>query len=105
MWNAFDSTISEEVKINHQTIKAVVLHNPTETDLETGTTYKSNKTVIILDPKFEGHFKPKMSVSLGTKPYQIKEITNYPDEIRIEINAPSKTKHKKNSHRLFEEEV
>ena len=105
MWNAFDSTISEEVKINHQIIKAIVLHNPIETDLETGTSYKSNKTVIVLEPKFEGRFKPEMPVSIGPKHYQIKEITTYPDELRIEINAPNKKKHQKNSHKLFEDEI
>ena len=105
MWNAFDSTISEEVKINHQIIKAIVLHNPIETDLETGTSYKSNKTVIVLEPKFEGYFRADMLVSIGPRQYQIKEITTYPDEIRIEVNAPSKTKYKKNCHKLFEEEI
>ena len=42
------STLGQEVKVDEHRIKAIVLHNAVETDLDVGTSYRSNKTVLVV---------------------------------------------------------
>ena len=85
LWDAFSSTIVETISINGKEVKAIVLKNPLETDLETGTTYRANKTVLVLDFKYKGHFKEDMPVSVGCKSFKIRAVFEEQDEIRIEL--------------------
>ena len=85
LWDAFSSTLSEKVLINENPVRAVVLTNAVETDLDTGTSYKSNKTVLVIPLMYLWKFDRGMKVSIKGKAYEIKEVFNYLDEIRIEL--------------------
>ena len=85
LWEAFSSTLAKYITIGEQPVRAVVLRNSVETDLDTGSTYKSNKTILVLEPKYKGVFEIEMPVLIESEEFEIREIFNFQDEIRIEL--------------------
>ncbi len=85
LWEAFSSTLSKPITIGGQHVRAIVLQNAVETDLDTGSSYKSNKTVLIVEPKYKGFFKIDMNVGIEDRSFRIADIFNFIDEVRIEL--------------------
>ncbi|MBU90372.1 hypothetical protein CMO94_02420 [Candidatus Woesearchaeota archaeon] len=85
LWASFNPTIASEICINRKKLSAIVLKRPLETDLETGSAYKTNKTVLVLDPTYTGQFHSGMDVLIEDHNYKIKEVFEYLDEIRVEV--------------------
>ena len=85
LWEAFSNTLSKPVTVGGQPVRAIVLQNAVETDLDTGSSYKSNKTVLIVEPRYKGAFKIHMKVGIGERSFRIADIFNFTDEVRIEL--------------------
>ena len=85
LWEAFSNTLSEPITVGGQPARAIVLQNAVETDLDTGSSYKSNKTVLIVEPRYKGAFKIDMDVGIEGKSFKVADIFNFTDEVRIEL--------------------